>query len=362
MTHNIEFKQLPSAVGGFLRAAVARGSGLKSGQSIPRISATCRGVVVDADALRKYRKLCGFRIDGKLPPSYPHVLAAPLHLQVLTHKAFPFKLLGAVHVRNAVTQHRPIAATEALDVEVYVEGQRRVDAGTEFDLVTCIRDTSGAIAWESTSTNLIRGGSGRKSKKSGWTPPDWSAFEQVDDWRVPEDAGRRYGVAAGDVNPIHMHALAAKPFGFKRAIAHGMFSYARCVARLIPADAEAVSLTVAFKRPVYLPSRVELLARADGQGQEYLLTNAARDTVYLEGRIDSLRPAGTPAGQGAKAATKTRTARKTTAKKSVGRKAAAKKSASKKSAAKKAAAKKAPRKTAAKKATARKATAKKSSD
>ena len=100
MSHSLEFNSLPSAVGGFLRAAVARGSGLKKGETIPRISAVCRGVVADAEGLRKYRKLCGFRIDGRLPPSYPHILAAPLHLQVLTHKAFPFKLLGAVHVRK----------------------------------------------------------------------------------------------------------------------------------------------------------------------------------------------------------------------------------------------------------------------
>lgn len=353
MSHSLEFNSLPSAVGGFLRAAVARGSGLKKGQTIPRISAICRGVVADADDLRKYRKLCGFRIDGRLPPSYPHILAAPLHLQVLTHKAFPFKLLGAVHVRNAVTQHRPIAASEAVDVEVFVEGHRDVDAGREFDLVTKIRDTAGKVAWESTSTNLIRGGSGGKSKKSGWTPPDWSAFELIGDWTVPEDIGRRYGLTAGDVNPIHMHALAAKPFGFKRAIAHGMYSYARCVARLLPEDVDAVSLTVAFKRPVFLPSRVELLAREDAQGSEYLLTNAARDTVYLEGRIDRLQASGT-------APVATGTAAAPAVKKAAGKKAAAKKTAAKKTGAKKAAAKKSAAKKSARKAPAKKATAKKS--
>lgn len=349
MTHSLEFQTLPSSVGGFLRAVMARGSGFKKGQTIPRISAICRGVVADPKALRKYRTLCGFRIDGRLPPSYPHILAAPLHLQVLTHKAFPFKLLGAVHVRNAVTQHRPIAASEALDMEVFVEGHRDVDAGKEFDLITKIRDTAGKIAWESSSTNLIRSGSGGESKKSGWTPPDWSAYERIERWEMPEDIGRRYGLIAGDVNPIHLHALAAKPFGFKRAIAHGMYSYARCVARLLPEDAEAVSLTVAFKRPVFLPSQVELLAREDAQGREYLLTNAARDTVYLEGRIDRLQASGAaPAAKKAtaeKAAAGKSTARKGAAKKSArkatARKASAKKAAAGKSAAKKTAAKKA---------------------
>jgi acyl dehydratase len=30
-----------------------------------------------------------------------------------------------------------------------------------------------------------------------------------------------------DVNPIHLHAIAAKAFGFPRAIAHGMYTAAR---------------------------------------------------------------------------------------------------------------------------------------
>ncbi|MGB0210665.1 MaoC family dehydratase [Algiphilus sp.] len=361
MTHTIEFQQLPSAWLGFLRAATARGNGLRSGESIPRIVARCRGVVADATALRKYRSLCGFRIDGKLPPSYPHVLAAPLHLQLLTHKAFPFKLLGAVHVRNAVTQHRAIAANEVLDIEVSVEGHRDVDAGIEFDLVTRITDTSGQVPWESTSTNLIRRSSGGGKKKGEWTPPDWSAYRQVESWTVPEDIGRRYGLVAGDVNPIHMHTVAARPFGFKRAIAHGMFSYARCAARLMPTDVEAMTLTVSFKRPVFLPSRVELLAREDGDGREYLLTNAARDQVYLEGRIDFAKAGTTsPSADAPAAAVKKTPVRKTAAKKAAGKKAGAKKVSAKKASTKKASAKKATaRKAAAKKATAKKATAKK---
>lgn len=359
MTHTIEFQQLPPAWLGFLRAATARGNGLRSGQSIPRIVARCNGVVADATALRKYRSLCGFRIDGKLPPSYPHVLAAPLHLQLLTHKAFPFKLLGAVHVRNAVTQHRAIAANEVLDIEVSVEGHRDVDAGIEFDLVTRITDTSGQVPWESTSTNLIRRSTGGGKRKGEWTPPDWSAYRQVESWTVPEDIGRRYGLVAGDVNPIHMHTIAARPFGFKRAIAHGMFSYARCAARLMPTDVEAMTLTVSFKRPVFLPSRVELLAREDGDGREYLLTNAARDQVYLEGRIDFAKAgAASPSADAPAAAVKKTPVRKAAAKKAAGKKASAKKASAGKTMAKKASA----TKTTARKATAKKAAVKKSAE
>ena len=53
-------------------------------------------------------------------------------------------------------------------------------------------------------------------------------------WHLPDDLGRRYASVSGDRNPIHMHALTAKAFGFPRAIAHGMWTKARCLAALEP--------------------------------------------------------------------------------------------------------------------------------
>ena len=46
------------------------------------------------------------------------------------------------------------------------------------------------------------------------------------------DIGRRYGAVSGDRNPIHLYPLTARLFGFRRAIAHGMWTKARCLAAL----------------------------------------------------------------------------------------------------------------------------------
>lgn len=285
MSHRLEFDRIPSALLGYGRAAIAGGKGLREGESIPRIEAVVRGVRIAPDLLRRYRELCNFPGHGPLPLPFPHVLASSLHLRVLTHPAFPFKLLGAVHVRNDVTQNRAIAADEVLDIEVAVEGQTRVDAGYEFGLQTYVRDQAGDVLWSSLSTNLIRQRfPGEKKKPStGWTPPDFDRYDVADRWTAPENIGRRYGIAAGDVNPIHMHALLAKPFGFRRAIAHGMWSFARAASVVLPEAVDKATLTVAFKRPVLLPGEVELLTRREGGRTEFLLTNAKRDTVYLDG-------------------------------------------------------------------------------
>jgi hypothetical protein len=51
-------------------------------------------------------------------------------------------------------------------------------------------------------------------------------------WRVPGDIGRRYARVSGDSNPIHLHPLTAKALGQPGAIAHAMWTKARCLAAL----------------------------------------------------------------------------------------------------------------------------------
>jgi acyl dehydratase len=74
------------------------------------------------------------------------------------------------------------------------------------------------------------------------------------EWRIAGDVGRRYGAASGDRNPIHLHPLTARPFGFPRAIAHGMWTVARCLAEHGTPDAAVVRAE--FRAPVLLPGTV----------------------------------------------------------------------------------------------------------
>ena len=51
---------------------------------------------------------------------------------------------------------------------------------------------------------------------------------------APADIGRRYGLVSGDMNPIHLSAPSAKLFGFRQAIAHGLWTKARALAAMLP--------------------------------------------------------------------------------------------------------------------------------
>ncbi|HSR94632.1 MAG TPA: MaoC/PaaZ C-terminal domain-containing protein, partial [Solirubrobacterales bacterium] len=102
------------------------------------------------------------------------------------------------------------------------------------------------------------------------------------------DLGRRYAAVSGDRNPIHMHAWTAKPLGFPRAIAHGMWTKARCLAALESRLPDAFTVDVRFRKPIPLPARVEFASSADGEEIAFEVRDAKRQTPHLDGRVGPL--------------------------------------------------------------------------
>ena len=82
-----------------------------------------------------------------------------------------------------------------------------------------------------------------------------------------------------------MHSLTAKPLGFPAAIAHGMWTKARCLAALEPRLPDAFTAEVAFRRPILLPGRVEFGSRAEGERTDFFVRDAKKHTPHLEGSV-----------------------------------------------------------------------------
>ena len=94
---------------------------------------------------------------------------------------------------------------------------------------------------------------------------EWTSEEPIP---APEDTGRAFARVTGDVNPIHMHALSARLFGFPRAIAHGWWTTGRSLAVLgVDESLPGRRLEIAFRRPVELPSTPLLCSRAGADGE-----------------------------------------------------------------------------------------------
>ncbi|MEU6644997.1 MaoC/PaaZ C-terminal domain-containing protein [Saccharomonospora sp. NPDC046836] len=265
-------KLYPRAVLGGLRKA--------GGETLPDTEYVYAGVSADPGHVAAYNRICGFRLTDELPVTYPHILAFPLQVALLSEPEFPFPLLGMVHVANRITLHRPLRLGEELTLRVRAERLRTHDKGTEFDVVTEVV-TGGETVWTDVSTYLRRGaGAGSGGGKTSLAPPSAGAI-----WWVPGDIGRRYAEVSGDRNPIHLHPLTARMFGFRGAIAHGMWTKARCLAAFEGRLPGAYTVDVRFKLPVLLPSRVGFTSWRADAGWAFELWHASRPKPHLAGTI-----------------------------------------------------------------------------
>jgi acyl dehydratase len=266
----------------FARAALtARGRG----GDLPDTRLARRGVQADPAELAAYDRVCGFPLTDTLPATYPHMLTFPLQLALMSDRSFPLALPGLVHVRNRIEVLRPIVADEALDLEVWAESFATHRTGATVDL-RATASVGGAEAWRSTSTYLARGAKAPDGAPEADLEVPVGDLQRVSaTWRIAEDAGRRYAKVSGDVNPIHLSGLTAKAFGFKRAIAHGMWVKARVLAALSGRLPDAFTVDVVFRKPLFLPSTVTLsTAQADG-GWDVAVRNATSGAEHLVGTV-----------------------------------------------------------------------------
>ncbi len=242
------------------------------------------GVTIERDHVDRYAAVCGFPTKDAVPLPYPHLLAFELQMGIMTDPGFPAPAIGTVHLENSITQHRPVAVGETVDVAASVGPSRPHPKGTIYDFVTVVT-VGGETVWEETSSYLRRG-KGDESASPGRSLPDAVPGPLV--WRLPADLGRTYAAVSGDHNPIHLYAITAKALGFPRQIAHGMWTMARCVAALENRIAEAATVEVAFKRPVLLPGSVAFGSTTLDDGYAFSLSAPKDGSPHLVGRTTDL--------------------------------------------------------------------------
>jgi acyl dehydratase len=281
----------PSMLGLFARAGAALipGAGRLpfiggGGGEIPEQALTLSRVEADRERLAAYDRVCGFGVSDTLPPTYVHMLAFPLHLALITDGHFPLPAIGLVHIANRIVVHRPIDAGEQLSLRVWATPIEPHPRGRQFTIRTEAR-VADELVWEEYSTNLKRGGGSDEAARASAGPPSSNALPATATWKLKADLGRRYGSVSGDLNPIHVHPVTARLFGFPAAIAHGMWTKARCLAALGPQLPGAFSVEVAFKRPILLPATVQFAEAARPMGIVFGVRDAKREDPHLDGSV-----------------------------------------------------------------------------
>lgn len=275
----------PNLVPAFARSVLPRPH--SGPPTIPTREAVIRNYSQDPARLAAYNRLTGFTLRDAVPPTWLHVLTFPLHIHLLSDKESSIKLLGAVHVSNSMTLHRPVSVSERLDLGVHLDALRPHRKGALVDLVGTIR-VADEVVWEGVSTYLAQGvtvpGEAQPTDREPFEPATPQAL-----WSLPLDLGRQYRAVSGDPNPIHTSRLAARAFGFPRPIIHGMWTYARALASFDGHLPGAYSTRVAFTKPILLPTTVGLITHRTDAGYRAVVTDRRGSAPHLAMSVDTPR-------------------------------------------------------------------------
>ena len=281
----IEVTETPSLAATFFRAL---GTGAKRPglvKSLPQVELVLPRVEINSQHVGKYSALCGFKMGQGVPLIYPQLLTFPLVTAYMCSPECPWPAMGTVHLANTIEQHKSLQAGDVVRVEMGTGSLFAHEKGQVFTLdLRILRGDE--LVWSATQS-LLRVG----VKETSGEP--YASQIQVDaplscqtEFSAPADMGRRYGAVSGDRNPIHMAALSAKLFGFKRAIAHGMWTNARALSFLLPTTpVEQARLAVEFKTPLYLPGRAALWSARNGTTALFEVRDAKGQKPHLRGQL-----------------------------------------------------------------------------
>jgi hypothetical protein len=253
---------------------------------LPAVTLVSPPVRLDAAHIARYTTLCGFTPAQGVPLIYPQMLTFGLVMTYLNSADCPWPALGTVHLANQIDQKKSLHAGDSVRVEMSTGALLAHEKGQVFTLdLRILRDDE--LVWSATQSLLRLG-----NKPSAGEPfvASISADAPLScqaQFNAKADIGRRYGAVSGDRNPIHMSALSARLFGFRRAIAHGMWTKARALACVLPQrQLDSVRVAVDFKTPLFLPARPTLwTARSTGSAL-FEVRDSQGVKPHLRGQLD----------------------------------------------------------------------------
>lgn len=255
-------------------------------EQLPEVTLVRQNVVLDAAHIGRYTQLCGFTPAQGVPLIYPQMLTFALVMQYMNSPDCPWPALGTVHLANAIEQTRSLRAGDSVRVEMATGQLFAHDKGQGYTLdLRIFRDDE--LVWRATQS-LLRlrvkepGGAAYVGQIGAFAPLSCQA-----QFSAKADIGRLYGAVSGDRNPIHLSALSARLFGFRRAIAHGMWTKARALSCVLPQrQLDSVRVAVEFKTPLFLPAQPTLwTARSTGSAL-FEVRDSKGVKPHLRGQLD----------------------------------------------------------------------------
>ncbi len=252
---------------------------------LPQVTFVLPRTSLDGAHLAKYRAVCGFTPQQGVPLIYPQLLTFPLMMQFMASRYCPWPAMGTVHLSNRIEQREALHAGDVLRVEMTTGGLFAHDKGQVYTLELRILRADKPV-WQATQGLLRVGVKAPAGKAWASSPGGDAALSRQADFEAPADIGRRYGRISGDMNPIHLSAISARPLGFKRAIAHGMWTKARALAALLPQrPVAAATVAVEFKTPLLLPATASLWVARQQRDTQFEVRDNMGQKPHLRGQL-----------------------------------------------------------------------------
>jgi acyl dehydratase len=261
---HLRFPTLPSGLASYPRVVLTRRPDLLEVTAPTEFEVRVDRVRIDAARVAAYAAACGFDPErvkqGEVPVTYPHVLAMPLHLRIMGNERFALRPMGLIHLSNSIAVPGELRTGQVLDLVVAARNYRKTDAGLAFDMDTEM-SAEGRPVWRETCVFMSRWP--ESVQRTGGRPPrppkaprDAKVLAELE---VGLTTAWHYARVSNDFNPIHLNDRAARFFGLRGAISHGMWSLARSLAAAPgPAPSRDARLETQFLTPVQLPARVNV--------------------------------------------------------------------------------------------------------
>ncbi|XP_067678059.1 3-hydroxyacyl-thioester dehydratase X-like [Haliotis asinina] len=228
-----------------------------------KVSVTnCR---MDVESLEAYKKISCVKTNDAVPICYPETLFIRLLAFLATSLKAGLGPLGLIHIKQTITQHRPLDDLLDGGFDLHARAVRyvEVEKGIEGYAECKVTDCHNFCVWEGMVTVLSRSPRAQKSGTSRNTQRT-ATTETIDDnllgeclLPAPLDTGVRYARATKDWNPHHIYPWTARLLGYRAPIAHGMWTLARTLDELFGNDnvkrSYPIHVDATFKRPLFMP-------------------------------------------------------------------------------------------------------------
>ncbi len=285
---------LPNLPGMFFRSLFTVARKDEAVEAASEIAGVYRAVAFSEEQLQRYHQAFGGFIS-EVPLTLVYCLAQRVHLAQMLSEDFPWPAPGLVHVSNSIEQHLPVNVSQGFVMQATVKlpargpkvSPRRLRPVFKVEfwqddqlIITCTSQYQVMPKQNGKPTKK------REKKVTAQPGEDWQA---IDTWHLDAASGRQYARLSGDFNPIHLHPLVSRWFGFNKPIIHGMYMAGRAQAEIERAAGKAIKrIDVTFKRPVPLPASISLWQKMDTENLEqgyYQVCGNTDNLQRLEGRF-----------------------------------------------------------------------------